>query len=74
MDIRPARESDALGVARVHVHTWQAAYRANPELWVADTGSEIIGWAAFGPTRGPDAMGDSLCDITQLISEIADVT
>jgi ribosomal protein S18 acetylase RimI-like enzyme len=81
MNVRPAAESDALGVARVHVFTWQVAYRGivpdaylealsvgrresvwresilrgTPELWVADTGSEIIGWAAFGPSRDMDA-------------------
>jgi ribosomal protein S18 acetylase RimI-like enzyme len=81
MNIRPAAESDALGIARVHVYTWQAAYRGivsdayleslsvshresvwresivrrTPELWVADSGSEIVGWAAFGPSRDLDA-------------------
>ena len=83
MHIRPAAESDAFGVARVHVYTWQAAYRGvmpdayleslsvsnresvwresiikgTPELWVADWNSEIIGWAAFGPSRDADADG-----------------
>jgi ribosomal protein S18 acetylase RimI-like enzyme len=81
MNIRPALESDALGVARVHVDTWREAYRGivpdayleslsldkresiwrvaiadgTPELWVVDSGSEITGWAAFGPSRDIDA-------------------
>jgi ribosomal protein S18 acetylase RimI-like enzyme len=84
MNLRPAAESDALGVAQVHVHTWQAAYRGvvsdayleslsvgkrelvwresivkgTPELWVADSGFEIVGWAAFGKSRDVDAAGD----------------
>ena len=81
MNIRPAVESDALSVARVHVYSWQEAYRGivpdayleslsvekresmwrvaiangTPELWVADSGPEISGWAAFGPSRDIDA-------------------
>jgi ribosomal protein S18 acetylase RimI-like enzyme len=87
MNIRPALESDALGVARVHVYTWQTAYRgivpdayleslslekrestwrvaiANgaPELWVADSGSEITGWAIYVmPSSWGKGLGQSL--------------
>jgi ribosomal protein S18 acetylase RimI-like enzyme len=85
MNIRPALESDALGIARVHVYTWQAAYRGvisdaylealsvakresgwrklilrgTPEIWVADAGSELIGWAAFGSSRDMDAASNA---------------
>jgi ribosomal protein S18 acetylase RimI-like enzyme len=82
IDIRPAVESDSLGIAKVHVHTWQTAYRGivsdayleslsvtkresiwreaiavgNSELWIADAGSEIVGWVAFGASRDADAV------------------
>ncbi len=33
----------------------EAISRGDPELWVAEDAGEIIGWAAFGPSRDGDA-------------------
>jgi GNAT superfamily N-acetyltransferase len=52
-EIRPATPDDALAVARVHVRTWQAAYRGliaqayldslKPEVWAAKYGFQRTG-------------------------------
>jgi L-amino acid N-acyltransferase YncA len=47
MNIRSAVQSDALGVARVHVYTWQVAYRGI----VADTYLESLSVARRGIGR-----------------------
>jgi ribosomal protein S18 acetylase RimI-like enzyme len=83
--IREARLADARSVARVHVESWQHAYRGlvpdtylarlsidrrealwhksivegAPELWVAESHADIVGWVAFGQSRDEDATPDT---------------
>jgi ribosomal protein S18 acetylase RimI-like enzyme len=83
VNIRRARVADAWDVAKIHVASWQAAYRGivphdyldglsaaprekfwresvergNPELWVAEVNSSVVGWVAFDASRDPDADG-----------------
>lgn len=84
MKIRRAAPDDAPAIARVHVRSWQAAYRGliaddfldalqprdrvsiyefgaaadgETETIVAEAGGEIVGFAAFGPSRDADAAG-----------------
>ena len=48
MEIRPAQAADALGVATVHVRSWQAAYKGLlPDLYLdqLDVERRRAGWA-----------------------------
>jgi GNAT superfamily N-acetyltransferase len=85
VNIRQAIAADAHAIARVHVQSWQAAYRdvvpdayldslaseqreqtcresirrGTPEIWVVEVDSRVVGWAAFGASRDPDASPQS---------------
>lgn len=51
MDVRPATTDDALGIARVHVGTWQSAYRGlvpDEYLDALDVGRRVAAYEEFG--------------------------
>jgi len=53
--IVPDAYLDALSTDRHEIAWRESIARGSPELWVADSQSEITGWVAFGRSRDADA-------------------
>ena len=53
--IVPDAYLDALSSDRREIAWRESIARGSPELWVADSQSEITGWVAFGRSRDDDA-------------------
>ena len=46
---------DRLSIDRREVAWKESITRGTPEIWVAESGAEIVGWVAFGSSRDDDA-------------------
>lgn len=53
--IVPDAYLDALSIDKRETLLRESIGRGLPEMWVADSGSEITGWIAFGASRDTDA-------------------
>jgi len=54
-DIVPRAHLDALSIDERALFWQESIARGSPELWVAESESQVAGWVAFGSSRDSDA-------------------
>jgi GNAT superfamily N-acetyltransferase len=54
-DVVPDAYLDSLAIEKREQTCRESLRRGTPEMWVVEVDSQIVGWAAFGASRDPDA-------------------